>query len=261
MSFRALRGVHPERSRLREASSLRRRRQRPARGRDSLRQARFPSAGSGHASLALRMTNRRVLCYPCCVESTRTKVVEILRRGESTIDELTQVLDLAPATVRRHLDILQRDGFVGVRPVRRETGRPHYVFSLTDLAEDLLPHHFLRLTRRLLEAGAPPLFERLAEGLARTYGSRVSGVSLAERLDQAVAALAEEGLTFEVVPKDEGAYLLLGSECPCRLVTDGPAGPRRHDEGLLSRLLDADVRPAPDLAEGCAYLVRRRGAG
>jgi len=223
------------------------------------------------------MTNRRVLCYPCCVESTRTKVVEILRRGESTIDELTQVLDLAPATVRRHLDILQRDGFVGVRPVRRETGRPHYVFSLTDLAEDLLPHHYMRLTSRLIEAMASLepgdtagrsgrevaalLFERLAEGLARTYGSRVSGVSLAERLGQAVAALAEEGLTFEVVPKDEGAYLLLGSECPCRLVTDVPAGLCRHDESLLSRLLDADVRPAPDLAEGCAYLVRRRGGG
>ena len=88
------------------------------------------------------------------MESTRTKVVEILRRGESTIDELTQVLDLAPATVRRHLDILQRDGFVGVRPGPREPGRPHYVFSLTDLAEDLLPHHYMRLTSRLIEAMA-----------------------------------------------------------------------------------------------------------
>ncbi len=209
------------------------------------------------------------------MESTRTKIVEILRRGEATIEELTRRLDLAPATVRRHLDILQRDGFVRVRPVRRETGRPHYAFGLTEAGEELLPHHYIRITSRLIEeigslapdetAGrtgkelAALLFERLGESLARSYLPRISGASLAERLEQTVAALAQEGLVFEVVPRGD-AYLLIGNECPCRRVAEAHSEVCLHDQRLLTRLLDAEVERAwaPEAGGSCAYLVRRR---
>ena len=76
------------------------------------------------------------------METTRSKIMDILRRRkEGTVDDLTQALGLAPATIRRHLDILQRDGYITVRAVHRETGRPHYAFSMTEAGEDLFPHH------------------------------------------------------------------------------------------------------------------------
>jgi predicted ArsR family transcriptional regulator len=144
----------------------------------------------------------------------RAKIIEVLRRRrEVTVEELTRELDLAPATVRRHLDILQRDGHITPRPVRRETGRPHYAFSLTERGHDLLPHHYIRVAGRLLNeivslrpqetAGrngselAGIVLGRLAEGIVDTCSPRVTGHTLKERVDQAVAALADEGLVFE----------------------------------------------------------------
>ncbi|MPZ50100.1 MAG: ArsR family transcriptional regulator [Dehalococcoidia bacterium] len=208
------------------------------------------------------------------MESTRGKILEILRRRhEATVDELTQALELAPATVRRHLDILQRDGYVSVRPVRRETGRPHYAFSLTEAGESFFPQHYMRITGRLVEgiaalgpretAGktgrelASLVFERMADDIARTYALQIDGMTLAERLPQTVAALAEEGLVFEVEAR-AGGYVLEGLDCPCRHIADRHSDVCGYDRLLLGRLLDADVQPMtlPEAGEGCSYLVQ-----
>ena len=62
------------------------------------------------------------------METTRQTILGILRRRESTVDSLTKELGQASATIRRHLDILARDGHVDVSQVRRKTGRPRYLF-------------------------------------------------------------------------------------------------------------------------------------
>jgi predicted ArsR family transcriptional regulator len=207
------------------------------------------------------------------VETTRTKILDILRkRREATIDDLTHALQLAPATIRRHLDILQRDGYVSVRPVRRETGRPHYAFSLTQAGEALFPQHYIRTTNALIEemlalgpqdtegkSGkeiASIVFERMADRLARSYAPRVTAARLGERVEQAADALASEGIIFEVEPVEAG-YVLWGRGCPCRRLAEKHPEVCGHDRALLARLIGAEVEPA-DAASGafCAYLVR-----
>lgn len=210
------------------------------------------------------------------VENTRSKILDILRRRrEATVEELKKALDLAPATVRRHLDILQRDGHVKVRPVRRETGRPHYAFSITEAGQDLFPQHYVRITNRLIDeivALAPEdtsgrsgrelavvIFERMADRLARSYGPRLSGRTLAERVTEVAALLAGEGISLEVQPKD-GEFLLLGRGCPCQRLAEKNLNVCAHDQRLLSLLLDAEVEPEP-LPDGgaiCAYRVREK---
>jgi predicted ArsR family transcriptional regulator len=209
------------------------------------------------------------------VESTRTKIIDVLRRHhEATVEDLTQALELAPATVRRHLDILQRDGHVTARPVRRETGRPHYAFSLTERGHDLLPHHYIRVTSRLLQeivalrpqetsgrSGrelAGLVLERMAEGLVNACAPRVTAATLGERLDQAVAALADEGIVFEVEPRGD-EYLVAAIDCLCCRLSESEGGVCGRDQRLLGKLLDADVEPDDTIDEGaCAYIVRPR---
>ena len=85
------------------------------------------------------------------IDGTREQILAILRRRERVgVEELAQELGLAGATVRRHLDVLQRDNFVAVTQVRGQTGRPRHLFALTEAGADLFPHHYVRLTQRLL---------------------------------------------------------------------------------------------------------------
>ena len=214
------------------------------------------------------------------MESTRQTILEILRRRkQATIEELTRLLGLAPATIRRHLDILMRDSLVSVGQVRRETGRPHYVFSLTEAGEDVFPKSYIRLTNRLIEEiislGAAEtrgrggreladlIFEKMAERMAQTYAARVTGATLEERLEEVTSLLAGEGILLEWRRGEDG-YYLLGHGCPCRRVANAHAQVCSHDQRLLATLLRAQVEPVePATVEEetyCAYRVREEEA-
>ena len=149
------------------------------------------------------------------METTRQTILSILRRRRrATVYQLTKELGLAPATVRRHLDILARDGHVDVSQVRRKTGRPHYVFSLSEAGEDLFPKHYVRITNRLIEeivalepaetaerSGAELanlVFEKMAHRLAQRIAPHVHGSTLTERVRATMSALNEEGIDFDV---------------------------------------------------------------
>lgn len=212
---------------------------------------------------------------PAHVDGTREEILAILRRRERVgVEDLAAELGLAGATVRRHLDVLQRDNYVSVTQVRGHTGRPRHLFSLTEAGADLFPHHYVRLTQRLLgeiigldaseTAGrsggdiASLVFERMAERLATEYAPRVTGSSLEERVRSAVGLVADEGIDFEVAPTPDGVRLL-GRGCPCTRLTGGKSGSCDHDRRMLARILGVAVHP---IAEAelphdfqCGYVV------
>jgi predicted ArsR family transcriptional regulator len=211
------------------------------------------------------------------METTRQTILNILRRRSATVEDLTSELRLAPATVRRHLDILARDGHVDIAQERLRTGRPRYIFSLSEKGEDLFPKHYVRITNRLINeivglsaddtrgrSGrelAELVFEKMAQHLAQRVGPKIYGSTLDERLRSTVETLVEEGILFDIEKKGDGSYLLVGHGCPCPRVGDGSAA-CTHDQRLLSLLLGADVVSVePELAgreASCAYRVTAR---
>jgi len=210
------------------------------------------------------------------VEGTRAAILNILRRREGvSVDEFAREIGLAGATVRRHLDVLLRDGAVSLTQIRGRTGRPRYAFSLTEAGAELFPHHYVRLTRRLLEeivelgveetsgrngtAIADLLFEKMAERLAGEYGARVNGETLEERVRSAAELLAEEGLDFDV-DIGEGGVRLLGRGCPCLRFSDSAHSLScDHDRRLLEQVIGSHVTALPpeELPSQflCGYLV------
>lgn len=213
------------------------------------------------------------------IDGTREEILALLRRHQSMgVDDLATELGLAGATVRRHLDVLQRDNYVRVTQVRGGTGRPRHLFSLTEAGADAFPHHYVRVTQRLLgeivglereeTAGrsgkqiASVVFERMASRIAADYGPRVTGRTLQERAESAAALVAEEGIDFQVAPSPDGRGLrLLGRGCLCTRV-EGESGrvlPCEHDRTMLEALIGGrvtalDVSDVPHEFQ-CGYLV------
>ena len=194
------------------------------------------------------------------VDGTREEILAILRRRERVgVDELAQELGLAGATVRRHLDVLQRDAYVSVTQVRGHTGRPRHLFSLTEAGADLFPHHYVRLTQRLLgeivgldaseTAGrsggdiAALVFEKMADRLAAEYAPQVVGDSVEARVRSVASLVAQEGIDFEVSRRPAGVALL-GRGCPCTRLTGG-GGACGHDRQMLQRILGLRVETLP----------------
>ncbi|HEX2922718.1 MAG TPA: winged helix-turn-helix transcriptional regulator, partial [Chloroflexota bacterium] len=85
------------------------------------------------------------------MQRTRRQILDILkRRGRATLEELSKEVALSPVTVRVHLSVLQRDDLVSVEEVRGKVGRPYFVYSLTEDAEELFPKRYHALANRLL---------------------------------------------------------------------------------------------------------------
>jgi predicted ArsR family transcriptional regulator len=208
------------------------------------------------------------------MQSTRAKIIDLLsRRGEATVEDLMGELALAPSTVRRHLDVLQRDGQVEIRAVKRTAGRPHFAFSLTTAGRDAVPQHHMRVTASVIEElmSLRPrdtrnktgyelawlIFDRLEHRLEQSCRPRVSAEGLAERLEQAVQALAQEGFEFQVTAQ-EGGFVVQGRGCPCRRLAGAPVEPCVHDQRLVARLTGARVDAIVDEERPgmASYLVR-----
>jgi predicted ArsR family transcriptional regulator len=211
------------------------------------------------------------------MKGTREQALDLLRqRGELTVAELTALLGIAQPAVRRHLDILAAEGLVEFRTVRQHTGRPYFVYSLSERARERASTGYSRLVERLLaelralddDSGAggrlmETLLERMSEHLAAEHRASISGTTLEERAASLVATLADEGILDDFEVREDGVHLI-NTSCPYRraaLATDEVC---RSEQRAISLLLEAPVQQLGRIVDGqprCEYLVGAGGCG
>ncbi len=213
------------------------------------------------------------------MQTTKSRILARLKRsGGSPIDELATSLGLARMTVRQHLATLERDGLVGSREVRRPTGRPHYVYSLTDRGEETFPKRYDRLAELILEevglldakdmVGLSPaakkklLFDRMVERLSEQYQAKVNGKKLPERVIAVAEILDEEGGFAEWRAVEDG-FEISDYNCVYRRVVDSHNDLCDWHLSLLEKLMGSDVQCSQFMSKGaecCRFVVSERSA-
>jgi len=203
------------------------------------------------------------------MEGTRDRIVGILQRdGTGTVDGLSKALELAPATVRRHLDILQRDQLVTFTQVRKKTGRPEYSFSLTDSGHESMPNEYDVLLSELIEqltamtsgdvggkAGSEILdlaFTRIGERVAEEYRNGSTDVARALQ-----SALEARHTIPEFEQKDDGLHITV-TNCPFRSVARSDDAVCTFHKSLISAITGSEVREESRIAHDdqcCSYVV------
>jgi predicted ArsR family transcriptional regulator len=198
-------------------------------------------------------------------ESTRGRMVTLLRRGGLTVDELARELGLTNNGVRAHLATLERDGLIRQRgSVRRRSGggKPAYVYELTPEAESLFPKAYEPVLRQLLDVlserlgsdGSEAVLRSVGRSLAEEHGVLVDGVR--PRLEAAVGVLNELGGLAELEERD-GGFVILGYSCPLGAVTPDHPEACRMAETLLAELAGVPVHEHCDRGESprCRFEV------
>ena len=206
------------------------------------------------------------------MEGTRLRILQILQKsGNDSVERLAKSIGLAPATIRRHLDILQRDRLVAFQEVRKKTGRPEYSFYLTEDGQEALPKDYDLLLnmiiRELSELGADEtrgrngeeilelLFQRLSGKVWKRYEAEVSGKDLGFRLS-ALMDLLKQGDFFPEAEVVGGTLRIKLLNCPFRSVALQNKAVCSFDANLISTMLDVDpTREAciHDGDAGCMY--------
>lgn len=154
-------------------------------------------------------------------DSTRGRVVGLLRGKSGTVIELAEALGLTDNAVRAHLLSLERDGLIRQSGLQRGSRKPHYAYELTPEAERLFPKAYDALLNQLittLKGRLPPsaledVLREVGRSLAARHASSDGPGDLEARLQNAVEVLKAIGGTPSV--EREGDKLLIRSGgCP-----------------------------------------------
>ncbi len=194
--------------------------------------------------------------------STRHRVARsILVDGPSTAAALAERMDLTPAAVRRHLDVLLEEGAVEARDPRpvgvRGRGRPAKVFALTETGRDGFDQAYddlaLEALRFLRETGGEDAVRSFAERRVAFVEERFEVLRDEQPDLKPVAALAqlfsEEGYAAAVRASPVGEQLCQ-QHCPVSHVAHEFPQLCEAETAAIARVLDRHVQRLATIAHG-----------
>jgi predicted ArsR family transcriptional regulator len=202
--------------------------------------------------------------------STRDVILQGIKQSpRSTVEELAEVADISPVTVRHHLNALQAAGTIEAASVRRKVGRPYYVYSLSESGQELFPKRYVRLTSRLLDEMKSRLpqdviddiFRGVVESVLAEHQGEFEHLPLEERLDYLVGLLSDEGFLSRWEKTPEG-YQLIEYSCPYLFIGSTHAEVCGFDRQLMTGVLQLNVLQQSCMLQGadcCQFTIVGEG--
>lgn len=195
----------------------------------------------------------------------RATIVERLRAdGGLTAADLAEHLDISEVATRRHLGVLEEEGFITSRTVKQGRGRPAAHYDLTPRARDLFPQRYAEVAEELLqfitsEHGREGLRSYLRWRLRRQtdrLGDVVTAEDLEERLEQLAEALSAAGYEATVESDGQG-FTLRQDNCAIYDVARHHPEMCSYEAAGFAQALGSDVTVSrrETLAQGSAACV------
>lgn len=163
-------------------------------------------------------------------DSTRGRIVALLRGTTKTVNELVEEIELTDNAVRAHLLTLERDGIVRQSGVQRGFRKPHYAYELTPEAENLFPKAYDALLNQLITVLKARLTAKALEKVLREVGNSIAArqtsnqddSDLESRLQKALHVLGTLGGAAQI-EKEGGTFYIRSAACPfAATVTEHP---------------------------------------
>jgi predicted ArsR family transcriptional regulator len=163
-------------------------------------------------------------------DSTRGRIVTLLRGTTKTVNELAEELGLTDNAVRAHLLSLERDGLIRQSGVQRGFRKPHFAYELMPEAENLFPKAYDALLNGLITVLkgrlAPEVLEEMlrevGRSLAAHHTSDGRNTDLEGRVQRALKALEALGGSARV-EREDGKLFIRSRSCPlAAAVSDHP---------------------------------------
>lgn len=156
-------------------------------------------------------------------DSTRGKIVAALRgrHGASAFDLATE-FSLSPNAIRQQLVILERDGLVAGKSVRRGKTKPTVEYTLTAEAQKYFPQHYDRMLNAVLrevrEQGGDAAVKAIFDGMQRRTSGRLTArlvdkPTIEDRVIELTAVLRESGVEAQYEKTADG-FTIREHNCP-----------------------------------------------
>ena len=183
------------------------------------------------------------------LKSTRGQILQLLRTGDQTVNDLAAALQLTDNAVRAHLLSLERDGLVHQSGTQPGVRKPHATYALTPDAEQIFPKAYGPLVDLILTVFSRKLtpvelkngMREVGRKVADEHWGKVKGKTRQQRINAALRILTDLGgaARFE---KSEGKHFIRGHGCPLAAATGQHPEACLIAESLLSQIIGAPVK-------------------
>jgi predicted ArsR family transcriptional regulator len=198
-------------------------------------------------------------------QGTAGRIMELLRRGPMTVDELAANLELTRTAVQAQLATLQHDELVEQRGIRRGTSKPARTYGVTMQAELLFSRAYIPILTQLVHVLARRLSPEEFDSVMREVGREAMadhpaprGGTLFDRVTRASLFLNELGGLSEV-EEENGLYVIRSHGCPLAAATALHPEVCNALESLLSEFAGTAVTKCCDRydRERCCFEISR----
>ena len=186
-------------------------------------------------------------------DSTRGRIVTLLRGTTKTVNELARELALTDNAVRAHLLSLERDGLIKQSGVQRGTRKPHFAYELTGEADNLFPKAYDALLNQLISVLKGRLAPATLEQVLRDVGRSLAGAEAGNRKTGNLETRVARGLTaLEAIggaariEKEKGKFFIRSESCPLAAAVAEHPEVCQLAETLLSEIIGTEVRERCD---------------
>jgi DeoR family suf operon transcriptional repressor len=220
------------------------------------------------------MTDTRpgVSVPPPVTAAQRSVLYAVRRRGEATVVDVAEMLEMTPSGARQHLSGLVDAGLLEAGEATRnvgQQGRSERTYCITPAAEALFPRAYGELTNQLLHyvpAGAvTAAFEHRRDDRIEGARARLAGArSFKDKVTELARILDEDGYLAGVEPIGRDAYRIAERNCAIFAVArEHPQACSTELEFLRAALPEADIERVTHMMAGahsCSYEVRKKRA-
>ena len=153
-------------------------------------------------------------------ESTRGRIVLLLRQSEKTVNDLVAELGLTDNAVRAHLLSLERDHLVEPGGTIKGFRKPHFLYRLTGDARHIFPKSYDSLLNRLLDVLKVKMSKSTLSSVLKDVGTRIAGASprdskltIDESVNAALESLEELGGSA-IAERSKDGIFIKSESCP-----------------------------------------------
>lgn len=198
-----------------------------------------------------------VIARPGIDEGDEAVLLHLQREGHATIPSLCEATRVTATAVRQRLKRLQSLGFVHRVAVRTERGRPHHAYQLTPAGVHALGDNYGELAQLLWDEvqliDEPEIrtrvMGRIELQLATRYASRVTGRTVAERMQELRVVLQERGFRVEVADQ-AGLPVLREQHCPYHELATTDAQVCQMEQRVFEQVLGTPLVLAKSCRDG-----------
>ena len=192
-------------------------------------------------------------------DTTRGKIVGALReRHAASAFDLATSFGLSPNAIRQQLVILERDGLVSGRSVRRGRTKPTVEYSLTVDADRYFPQRYDKMLNAVLReiraAGGTEavkaVFDRIGERSADRLLPTIDGLGAEARVAVVVSVLKASGVTADLETTTSGTLVLHEHSCPYASVVAENPECCSAIHTILERVVPGEAEQVESLATG-----------